>query len=125
MSVSIYYTAIRSEPLTISEQLTIETIEARYQIESLIAKCEVANSEFDGEAFCIYVPNNETELEVIFEGSTKLPLCSLETTWAAIEYWCRLLSELRQTLPNTIWRVHVDNREIVWVDELKIFDPFL
>jgi hypothetical protein len=125
LSVSIYYAAVRSEPLTIIEQLAIETIEARYQIESLIAKCGITNSEFDGEAFCIYVPNNETELDVIFEGSTKLPLYSLETMWAAIEYWCKLLSEVRQLLPNTTWRIHVDDREIAWVPELKMFDPSL
>ncbi len=125
MSISIYYTAVRSQPLTINEQSAIKTIEVRYQIEALIAKCGITNGEFDGEAFCIYEPNNETELEVIFEGSTKLPLYSLETMWAAIEYWCELLSEVRQLLPNTTWRVHVDDREIVWVQELKMFDPSL
>jgi hypothetical protein len=125
LSISIYYAAVRSQSLTINEQSAIETIEARYQIEALIAKCGITNSEFDGEAFCIYEPNNETGLEVIFEGSTKLPLYSLETTWVAIEYWCKLLSEVRQLLPNTTWRVHVDDREIVWVQELKMFDPSL
>jgi hypothetical protein len=125
LSVSIYYTAIRSERLTIIEQLAIETIEARYQIEALIAKCGITNSEFDGEAFYIYVPNNKTELEVIFEGSIKLPLYSLSTMWTAIEYWCSLLSEIRQLIPNAAWRVHVDDREIVWVQERKIFDPSL
>jgi hypothetical protein len=123
MGVSIYYTASRAEPLTTTERSAIESVIARYPLDTLIAKCSVAEGEYDGEDFCVYPTDDDTEPGVVFEGATKLPLCSVDAMWAALQHWCRLLSEVRRALPNTTWRVHVDDHDIPWVEELRSFDP--
>ena len=48
-------------------------------MDGLIAECTVAEGEFDGEDFCVYPTDADTEPGVVFEGATKLPLCSLES----------------------------------------------
>ena len=123
MGVSIYYTASRPRPLTPAERTAIAAVVARYPVEALIAECGVADGEFHGEAFCVYPSDAETEPGVVFEGATKLPLCSEEAMWAAVQYWCRLLSELRRAVPGASWRVHVDDHDIEWDEELGAFDP--
>jgi hypothetical protein len=62
---------------------------------------------------------------VVFEGATKLPLCTEDAFWAAIQYWCRLLSEVRRVVPGATWQVHMDDHNIAWVEELQAFDPSL
>jgi hypothetical protein len=76
-----------------------------------------------GEAFCVYPADTETEPGVVFEGATKLPTNSEEAFWAAIPYWCRLLSEIRQALPDGKWAVHVDDCDIWWDPVREEYDP--
>jgi hypothetical protein len=123
VSVSIYYTARRPRPLTSAERTAIDAVVARYPVEALIAECGLTEGEFNGEAFCVYPSDADTEPGVVFEGATKLPLYSEEAMWAAVQYWCRLLSELRPVLPGTSWRVHVDDHDIEWDEEWGAFDP--
>jgi len=123
VGVSIYYTASRPEPLSPAERSAVEAVVARYPVDALIAECGVAEGEFNGEDFCLYPADDDTEPGVVFEGATKLPLCSEDAMWAAVQYWCRLLSEVRRALPGTDWRVHVDDHDIPWVEELRAFDP--
>jgi hypothetical protein len=123
MGVSIYYAASRSEALTSVEQAAIDSVVARYPVEDLRAECGVSEDEYDGEGFCVYPTNDPSEPGVVFEGATKLPLCTEDAFWAALQYWCRLLSEVRCVVPSATWQVHVDDRDIVWVEELRAFDP--
>jgi hypothetical protein len=123
MGVSIYYTASRPEPLSPAERANVDVIVARYPLDALIAECGVSEGEYSGEGFCVYPPDADTEPGVVFEGATKLPLCSEDVMWAAVQYWCRLLSEVRRVLPGADWRVHVDDHNIPWVEELRAFDP--
>jgi hypothetical protein len=123
VSVSIYYTASRAHPLTSIERAAIDAAVARYPVEGLLAECGVADDEYNGEAFCVYPTDDDTEPEVVFEGATKLPLCTEDVFWASIQYWCRLLSEVRCVVPGATWRVHVDDQDIGWVEELRAFDP--
>jgi hypothetical protein len=123
VGVSIYYTASRPEPLSAAERVAIESAIARYPLGVLIAECGVAEGEFNGEDFCVYPIDADTEQGVVLEGATKLPLCSEGAFAAAVQYWCRLLSELRRVMPNTSWRVHVDDHDIAWDEELGTFDP--
>ena len=39
--------------------------------------------------------------------------------WAAVQYWCRLLSEARRALPGADWQVRVDDRDMPWDEELR------
>jgi hypothetical protein len=123
MGISIYYSASRERLLSLTERTAIKAAVSQYPVETLIAECAVPEAEFNGEAFCIYQTSEDTEPGVIFEGATKLPTCSEETFWAATQYWCRLLSEVRRVLPNARWSVHVDDHEIAWDEELRVFDP--
>src|SRR5262249_4299985 len=123
MGVSIYYTARRPQPLTPAERTAIDAVVARYPVEELLAECGVAEDEYNGEAFCVYPTDDDTGPGVVFEGATKLPLCTVEVFGAAIEYWCRLLSEVRRVVPRATWRVHVDDHDIAWVEKLREFDP--
>jgi hypothetical protein len=123
MGVSIYYTARRSKPLSPAERSVIESAVARYPLSQLLEECGVAESEFNGEDFCVYPADAATEPRVVFEGATKLPLCSEDAMWAAVQYWCRLLSEVRGELPNTTWRIHIDDHDITWAEERRVFDP--
>lgn len=123
MGVSIYYTASRPEPLTLAERSAVDAAIARYPLAALLDECGVAEGEFDGEDFCVYPAGGDAEPGVVFEGATKLPLCSEDAIWAAVQYWCRLLSEVRRTVPGAAWHVHVDDHDIPWVEELRAFDP--
>jgi hypothetical protein len=123
MGVSIYYEVSRPQPLSPDERRRIATIVARYPVEALIAQCGVIEDEFYGEPFCVYPTDEDTEPGVVFEGATKLPLCSEDVYWAAVQYWCRLLSEVRRVLPDASWRVHIDDHHIAWDKKLQVFDP--
>jgi hypothetical protein len=123
VGVSIYYTARRSQPLTPAERTAIDAVVARYPVEELLAECGVVENEYNGEAFCVYPTDDDTEPGVVFEGATKLPLCTEDAFAAAIQYWCRLLSEVRRVVPGATWRVHVDDHDIAWVEELRAFGP--
>jgi hypothetical protein len=123
MGVSIYYTATRPRLLTPAEQTAIDAAVAGYPIDTLITECEVGEDEFDGEAFCVYPIDSHTEAGVVFEGATKLPLCSQDAMWAAVQYWCRLLSEMRQLINGANWRIHIDDHDIHWGEEIQAYDP--
>ena len=123
MGVSIYYTASRPQPLSPAERSAIDAIEARYPLESLIAECGVAEGDFNGEAFCVYPTDRDTDPGVVFEGATKLPLGSEDAMWSSVQYWCRLLSEVRRMLPDSTWHVHIDDHDIPWVEEVRAFNP--
>ncbi len=123
MGVSIYYSASRPEPLSAAERSAIEVAVARYPLAAVLEECGVAEGEFDGEDFCIYPADAGTEPGVVFEGATKLPLCSEDAMWAAVQHWCRLLSDVRRVVPGAAWHVHVDDHDIPWAEELQAFSP--
>ena len=122
MSVSIYYSASRPQPLTLAERSAVDAAVARHPLSALLDECDVAEGEFNGEDFCVYPPD-DAETGVVFEGATKLPLCSEDATWSAVQYWCRLLSEVRCVVAGAAWHVHVDDHDIPWSEELRAFSP--
>jgi len=123
MSVSIYYTARRIRPLTCGEQAAIDEAISRHPLSGLLAEHGFAEGQRDGEAFGVYPADNPTEPNVVFEGSTKLTLCDEEAFRVSIRYWCRLLTEIRRMIPDTDWRVRVDDADIVWCEATQAFDP--
>ena len=123
MGVSIYYTANRKDPLSAAERSAIDAAIARHPLAALLDECGVPESEFNGEDFCVYPVDADTEPGVVFEGATKLPLCSEDALWAAVQHWCRLLSETRRVVTGAAWHVHIDDHDIPWVEESQAFDP--
>ena len=109
MGVSIYYVAKRDKQLAIEEEQEIKTVINNY------------NESFPhgdtGESFCVYEADNE-KTEVVFEGSTRLPLSdALEETMGAISHWSACLSEIRRVIPNAEWSVQLDDTDFFWDDE--------
>jgi hypothetical protein len=114
MSISIYDTARRDWPLSPDELNAISGAIQSYSLEELIEEHGLNDAEFNGESFCVYDPSEADEPGIIFEGATKLPSTSVEVFWAAIQYWCECLSEIRRIVPDATWRVHIDDQELQW-----------
>lgn len=106
-----------------SKQAAIDEAMSRYLLSKLLAEHGFTEARRDGEEFVVYPADNPTEPDMVFEGATKLTLCDEEAFRVSIEYWCRLLSEIRRLLPDAAWRVHVDDADIVWSEATQEFDP--
>ena len=84
MSMSIYYTARRTSPLTPEESSAISQIVAEYD-----AKTQqfIDNGIGDfWESFCIYDSAQPSGPTVVFEGATQLPDSSEEAVWAGLQH---------------------------------------
>ncbi len=123
MSISIYYTARREEPLSSVEQAAVDRVRASYSIRDEAERYSQTGQGHNGEDFCVYDRNNPTEPGIIFEGATKLPDTSEDALWELVQHWCRLLSEVRRTVPGAKWDVHVDDLEVAWDEEAQAYDP--
>ncbi len=123
MGISLYYEARRDRPLLPEEEAAIDAAVTRYPVEALMATEGIPPGEFNGEAFCVYPADAGTEPGVVFEGATKLPTNSEEAFWAALQYWCRLVTEVRRVLPDAKWAVHVDDHDIRWDPDRREYDP--
>jgi hypothetical protein len=123
MSISIYYTAYRKNPLTPEERVFVNELVGRYAIEDQIIERERTGEGYNWTSFCVYDPTDATELGVIFEGATQLPDNSEDAVWQGLQHWCQLLSEIRQAVHGASWRVSVDDHEILWDEKLGEYDP--
>ncbi len=127
MSISIYYEAKRSKPLSGSEEDEIKKVIEEYSIDDQIEKKEKKGDGLNWESFCVYsfdFSNNEPSApDVIFEGATKLPDNSEDAVWLGLQQWCELLTQIRKALRDADWYVHVDDHEIQWDSNMDAFDP--
>src|SRR4051812_34844377 len=123
MSISIYYSARRSTPLTDAERSRITRLEATYAVETQIDDYNRTGDGYNWESFCIYDPDDPTEPDIIFEGATKLPDNSEHAVWDGLQHWCRALTEIRHVLAGANWDVHVDDHDIPWIDATNEYDP--
>src|SRR5262245_60051563 len=123
MSISIYYTARRETPLSADELNAISGAIQFASLDGLIEEHGLNAEEFNGEEFSVYETTETDEPVIIFEGATKLPSNSEDAFWAAIQYWCELLSCIRRIVPDAAWRVHIDDLEIWWDTQRQRYDP--
>ena len=123
MGISLYYEARRERSLSRLERAAIDAAIERYPLKSLIVAAAVPAEEYNGEAFCVYPTDADAERNVVLEGATKLPTNSEEVFWTTLQYWCRLLSEIRRELPGSKWAVHVDDHDISWDPVRRTYDP--
>jgi hypothetical protein len=123
MSVSIYYSARREQPLTRHEQSAIERLRASYSISGQVERYVRTRQGHNGENFCVYDPGKPTGPGIIFEGATKLPDNGEDAVWELLQHWCKLLSEVRRVVPNAEWHVDVDDHDIPWDDRAGEYDP--
>ena len=109
MGVSVYYTCMRNHNLTNSEEQQITAIIDEY------------NAGFErkdiGETFCVY-DYDQDEPTVIFAGSTKLPLSdNFEDTLHVLFYLLTCLTDIRRSISNGDWHVHLDDTDAIWDEE--------
>ena len=120
MSLSIYYVGRREWPLSTNERATLDELVSRYAVEDRIEEYLRTGEGFNWESFRVY---GSTGSGVIFEGATKLPDNGPEAAWTGLQHRCRLLSEIRRELPETSWRVQVEDHDILWDPERGEYDP--
>ncbi|MFD2330797.1 hypothetical protein ACFSR7_16210 [Cohnella sp. GCM10020058] len=109
MGVSVYYTCMRNHSLTNSEEQEITDIIDKY------------NAGFEmkdiGETFCVY-DYDQDKPTVIFAGSTMLPFSDdFEDTLHALFYWLTCLTDIRRSISNGDWHVHLDDTDAIWDEE--------
>ncbi|MFC9247653.1 hypothetical protein ACFT7S_27700 [Streptomyces sp. NPDC057136] len=104
MSVSLYYSARREQPLTEAETASVERIVAAH----------MASFPYSGEEESLYLyPPDRGDAGEILAGSTKMPLdpgrllpliaCVLDS-----------VTELRRAVAGAEWRVHSDDLDVPW-----------
>jgi hypothetical protein len=123
MSISIYYTARREQPLSPAEHAAVDGIRASYSIRGQVERYVQTRQGHNGENFRIYDRDNPTEAGIVFEGATKLPDNSEDALWELLQHWCKLLSEVRRAVLNAEWHVRVDGHDIPWDGEAREYDP--
>jgi hypothetical protein len=123
MSISIYYTAHRDQPLSTEERAAVDAFIAKYAIEDQLEEFFRTGEGFNWESFCVYDAADPTEPGVIFEGAMKLPDNSEDALWQGLQHWCNLLSEIRRAVPDAEWEVNVDDQDIPWNEETQLYEP--
>jgi len=110
MSVSLYYTAKREQPISKQEQESCKKIAERYITEYSLGDMY--------EGFCIYDFAKPSEENVIFEGATKLPIDESENHMLQVlNYWADCLQEIINILPHAQWDINIDDADVT-----SIFD---
>jgi len=105
MSVSLYYTAKREQPISKQEQEACQKVVERY-----IAEYSLGDMY---EGFCVYDLDRPLETDVIFDGSTKLPLDEGEEhLMKVLDYWADCLQEIINILLGAQWHIHVDDTDV-------------
>jgi len=105
MSVSLYYTAKREYPISEQEEEACRKI-----VEQYIAEYSLGEMY---EGFCVYDLSRPSEVNVIFQGATKLPLDEGENHLVEVlDYWADCLQEIINLLPHAQWHIHVDDADV-------------
>jgi hypothetical protein len=123
MSLSIYYTAHRESPLRPMESRRIAEILSAFSVDHRIEERMRSGMGLNWESFCVYDPSNPTEVDIIFEGATRLPDNSENASWIGVQHWCNALTEIRRLLSDAEWYVAVEDHEVVWEPSSQRFDP--
>ncbi|GKV56649.1 hypothetical protein NCCP2222_25960 [Sporosarcina sp. NCCP-2222] len=124
MSVSIYYTARRTQKITQAEQEAINQLLVRYSVDEEMDEYVNGGEGHNWASFSIYDPKNPTEPDVIFEGSTELPNNSEDAIFDGVDHWASLLADIRNVLKGAEWHVHIDDHDLVWDEEKFDYDLY-
>ncbi|WP_329196059.1 hypothetical protein [Streptomyces sp. NBC_01435] len=104
MSVSIYYSARRTTPLTAAESATVERIVA--------ARAETFPYD-DEEGPYLYGPGDDGD-DGILAGSTKLPGGDPGRWLPVTAHVLDSVTELRRAVGGAQWHVHMDDLDVPW-----------
>ncbi|MEU3948392.1 hypothetical protein [Streptomyces sp. NPDC029526] len=106
MSVSLYYSARRDEPLTDAETAAV----------GRIAAARHASFPHPGEEGLHLYEGGGDAAEQVLAGSTKLPRAP-ELVLPVIAHVLDSVTELRRALPGAAWHVHLDDLDVDWDED--------
>ncbi|PWI07275.1 hypothetical protein DIZ27_28870 [Streptomyces sp. NWU339] len=103
MSVSLYYSAHRTTPLSETESASVARVVAAH----------MASFPY-GDEECLYLYDRCGDgPEEIVAGSTKMPL-NPGRLMPVIAHVLDSVTELRRAVPDAEWRVHMDDLDVPW-----------
>ncbi|SFY36188.1 hypothetical protein OH786_15460 [Streptomyces atratus] len=103
MSVSLYYSARRAQPLTDAESAAVERVVA----------ARARSFPYDDEESLYLYGGDDDEDDQILAGSTKLP--SDPGRWIPVMvHVLDSVTELRRTVGGAEWHVHMDDVDVPW-----------
>ena len=126
MALSIYYTARRKAPLSLSEITVVEAIVHRHCVDDQIERFISLGSGLNWESFDFSInvePSRFLKKGLVFSGSTKLPDNQEYATWIGVQHWCKCLSEIRIAVSGCEWNVQVEDHEMQWDAAVNSYDP--
>lgn len=106
MSVSLYYHAGRTTPLTEAEAAEVERIVAARQ----------ASFPYEDEEHLYLYEDSGSDPGTVLAGSTKMPL-DPDRLMPVIDHLLDSVTALRRAVPDAAWRLHMDDLDIPWDEE--------
>lgn len=103
MAFSLYYKAKREQPLTEQEKEACKEIIEKY--------CSQYPFKRKVEDFSIY--DVDSDEDIIFSGSTKLPTTGPKALFDVANYWLKCLTEITDLLTNSTWAVTFDDVDMI------------
>lgn len=103
MAFSLYYEAKREQPLTEQEKDASKEIIEKY--------CSQYPFKRKVEDFSVY--DVDSDEDIIFSGSTKLPTTGPKTLFDVANYWLKCLTEITRLLTNATWAVTFDDVDLI------------
>lgn len=121
MSVSLYYTATRDNRLTDAEKAAIDKIVTEYDVSAEADKYFETGEGYNWETFTIY-DEEDYEDDVIFDGATKTPSNTPEAMMIGMQHWLKVVSLIRNAVPDADWTFQLDDMEIPWDEESQEYN---
>ena len=103
MSVSLYYSARRTTPLTEAESASVERVVAAH----------MASFPYDDEESLYLYNGPAAGQDEVIVGSTKMP-SDPGRLLPVIAHVLDSVTELRRAVPGAEWRVHMDDLDVPW-----------
>ncbi|MFH8577015.1 hypothetical protein [Streptomyces zaomyceticus] len=103
MSVSLYYSAHRTTPLTEAESASVAHVVAAH----------TASFPYDDEENLYLYDRRPAGSHEIVAGATKMPR-DPGRLMPVIAHVLDSVTELRRAMPNAEWRVHMDDLDVPW-----------
>lgn len=102
MSVSLYYHARRTTPLTGAEAAAVERVVAAH----------MSAFPYEDEE-SLYLYDDGSRPDEIVAGSTKMPF-DPDRALPVLDHVLGSVTELRRVLPQAEWKVHMDDLDVPW-----------
>jgi len=122
MSISIYYRARRSTPLTRTESEGLAAIEREFSVDSEVENYLEVGAGLNWESFTFYEGEAVSGEDVILEGATKLPDNTDDAIMTGLVHWTHALANMRRLLHDAVWQVSIEDHELSWNEAMGEYD---